>query len=120
MGFQFKIADIHLVFWLKQSECEKNGSVHSYFALSSHFGCRGGCLLEHGNLLFTWEKKPSLEKSCLYNVYNFLQNRHTLAVYRSNINFLFLSLLCYKAKNSTFLTSAFSILILISYNFKQS
>lgn len=39
---------------------------------------------------------------------------------RSNINFLFLSLLCYKAKISTFLTSAFSILILISYNFKQS
>lgn len=73
-----------------------------------------GTCFSHG------EKKPSLEKSCLYNVYNFLQNRHTLAVYRSNINFLFLSLLCYKAKNSTFLTSAFSILILISYNFKQS
>lgn len=46
MGFQSKMADIYLVFWLKQSECEKNGSVRSYFALSSHSGCRGGCLLE--------------------------------------------------------------------------
>lgn len=73
--------------------------------------------------LFTWgKKKASLEKSCLYNVYKIIFFRiDILSLYnRSNISFLFLSLLFYKAKNSTFMTSAFSILILISYNFKQS
>lgn len=74
--------------------------------------------------LFTWgkKKKASLEKSCLYNMYKIISFRiDILSLYNgSNISFLFLSLLFYKAKNSTFMTSAFSILILISYNFKQS